>query len=117
MSVKKTLYYCNECLKSLSTKWHLKRHLETHEIQVRRHSCTQCSKQFSSKENVKRHFESVHTGVRPRHTCTECSKSFQWKCNLTEHVKSDHRGVAYSCTECSRQGRNSFRPTASDFCW
>lgn len=48
-----------------------------------------CTKFLSSKYNLKRHIESCHFGVRP-YECSVCFKKFSSKQNKREHMRLHH---------------------------
>lgn len=48
-----------------------------------------CGKILSSKYNLKRHIESCHNGIRP-YECSICYKRFSSKQNKREHVRLEH---------------------------
>jgi hypothetical protein len=48
-----------------------------------------CTKLLSSKYNLKRHIESCHFGVRP-YECSVCFKKFSSKQNKREHMRLHH---------------------------
>lgn len=50
---------------------------------------TGCGKILSSKYNLKRHIESCHYGYRP-YECPVCFKRFSSKQNKREHVRLEH---------------------------
>lgn len=48
-----------------------------------------CGKTLSSKYNLKRHIESCHLGIRP-YECLVCFKRFSSKQNKREHMRFEH---------------------------
>lgn len=48
-----------------------------------------CNKILSSKYNLKRHIESCHNGIRP-YECSICYKRFSSKQNKREHMRLEH---------------------------
>ena len=48
-----------------------------------------CEKFLSSKYNLRRHIESCHNGIRP-YQCAICFKKFSSKQNKREHIKLEH---------------------------
>ena len=48
-----------------------------------------CYKLFTSKYNLKRHVESCHNGIR-KYECGVCFKRFSSKHNKGEHIKLEH---------------------------
>ena len=65
-----------------------------------------CGKILSSKYNLKRHIESCHNGVRP-YACSICYKKFSSKQNKREHVRLEHSYSLSSTALSSRLSVNS----------
>ncbi|KAG7173223.1 tramtrack-like 2, partial [Homarus americanus] len=87
---------CPFCLKLLTTRSNLQRHIATHH-QRQSFTCGTCGKTFTRKDRLTEH-EKLHTGEAP-YTCEECGKSFSRRDNLNVHRRT-HTGEYYSC--CSR---------------
>ena len=49
----------------------------------------ECGKSLSSKYNLRRHIESCHQGYRP-YECHVCYKRFSSKQNKSEHIRLEH---------------------------
>ncbi|CAG9324672.1 unnamed protein product [Blepharisma stoltei] len=64
-------------------------HTSHHLIQGLRCDYSGCGKILSSKYNLKRHIESCHYGYRP-YECPVCFKRFSSKQNKREHVRLEH---------------------------
>ena len=58
-------------------------------VQEMKCSVTGCNKILSSKYNLKRHIESCHNGIRP-YECAICYKRFSSKQNKREHMRLEH---------------------------
>jgi uncharacterized Zn-finger protein len=82
-----TLYCCMQpgCVKAYSTKFNLKRHIETYHQKKKRHQCTICNNWFASKQNLIEHVF-THTGDKP-FICSICKKAFRQNSQLTLHKR------------------------------
>ena len=65
-----------------------------------------CGKMLSSKYNLKRHIESCHNGIRP-YECGVCYKRFSSKQNKREHVRLEHSYSMISVPLPQQETRNS----------
>ena len=81
------LYCCMYpgCLGEYSTKFNLKRHVESFHMNVKKYQCSFCSSGFSSKQSVKEHLR-IHSGVMP-YKCTACDKMFRQASQLSLHKR------------------------------
>lgn len=84
------LYCCmiNDCTKSYTTKFNLKRHVEITHLKQKKHKCDYCEKFFVSQQNLKEHIF-IHTGAKP-YQCTICSEYFRQISQLSLH-KRNHK--------------------------
>ena len=82
-----TLYCCMipGCDKAYSTKFNLKRHVETIHLRKKRHQCTICYRWFASKQNLSEH-TNLHTGAKP-FSCSICGKLFRQVSQLSLHKR------------------------------
>jgi hypothetical protein len=58
-------YICSyeSCDKVFSTKYNLKRHIDTFHLHIRRFTCSECFKDFASKQNLQEH-DFIHKNFR-----------------------------------------------------
>ncbi|OMJ81856.1 hypothetical protein SteCoe_17622 [Stentor coeruleus] len=89
MSTRKLPLKCNftNCDKEYSTKYNLKRHLETVHSNLKRFRCRLCGKNLSSKQNLNEHIF-THSNEKP-FGCSEpgCSQNFRQRSQLSNHRK------------------------------
>ncbi len=71
------------CEKAYSTRYNLKRHVETIHQKMKKHQCSECMRWFASKQNLVEHIY-THTGDRP-FECTICGKAFRQASLLSLH--------------------------------
>jgi len=71
------IWTCLECGKTAGTKFHLKRHAETH-LEGFSHTCPSCYKSFGTRPALKQHFDSHHKEDKPTkagYPCDLCDKT------------------------------------------
>ena len=87
LSAQINLYCCMypECLGEYSTKFNLKRHVESSHMNLKKYQCDVCSSSFSSKQSIKEHLR-IHSGVMP-YKCTACDKMFRQASQLSLHKR------------------------------
>jgi uncharacterized Zn-finger protein len=83
-----TMYCCmySACGKGYSTKFNLKRHIETSHLKIKKYRCHDCDKQFASKQNLNEHMH-IHSGAKP-FFCKICSKTFRQASQLSLHKRT-----------------------------
>lgn len=81
------LYCCMypDCTSEYSTKFNLKRHVESVHMHLKKYQCNLCSSNFSSKQSLKEHLR-IHSGFMP-FKCTACDKSFRQASQLSLHKR------------------------------
>ncbi|CAG9315305.1 unnamed protein product [Blepharisma stoltei] len=81
------LYGCMEncCEKLFTTKFNLRRHIETAHKKTTEFTCLTCMKTFASKQNLCEH-EYLHTGDKP-FKCNDCHKLFRQLSQLSLHKR------------------------------
>lgn len=82
-----TMYCCmySACGKGYSTKFNLKRHIETSHLKIKKYRCQECDKLFASKQNLNEHLH-IHSGAKP-FFCKVCSKTFRQASQLSLHKR------------------------------
>lgn len=82
------MYCCMHavCGKCYSTKFNLKRHIETIHLRIKKYQCKDCKKLFSSKQNLTEHMY-THSGARP-FSCKICKKIFRQASQLSLHKRA-----------------------------
>lgn len=85
---KVSLYCCmmNDCTKTYSTKFNLKRHVEITHLKQKKHKCEHCDRFFVSQQNLKEH-TFTHTGARP-YQCIVCGEFFRQISQLSLHRRN-----------------------------
>ena len=81
------LFCCmyTDCDSEYSTKFNLKRHVESVHMHVKRYQCVVCSLMFASKQSLKEHLH-IHTGAMP-FKCDSCDKNFRQASQLSLHKR------------------------------
>ena len=77
-------YYCKPCRRGFSGRTHFERHVRSHK--GLKYQCDQCDKTFVDKGKLKHHM-SVHTGEY-KFTCNKCNKCFNARFRYLQHVNS-----------------------------
>lgn len=90
-------YECEECGKSFSTAFKLKRHSYIHSGQ-QKFKCDKCDKKFLRAYNLKKHMRS-HAGVKA-FQCSVCDGKFTTKYSLTVHQRIHSGERPYQCDQC-----------------
>ncbi|XP_045621509.1 zinc finger and BTB domain-containing protein 24 [Procambarus clarkii] len=90
---------CPFCLKLLTTRSNLQRHIATHH-QRQSFTCGTCGKTFTRKDRLTEH-EKLHTGEAP-YTCDECGKNFSRRDNLNVHRRTHTGERPFSCEVCGK---------------
>ena len=73
------------CDSEYSTKFNLKRHVESVHLHVKKYVCSICKLSFCSKQSLKEHLR-IHSGIQP-FKCTACEKSFRQASQLSLHKR------------------------------
>lgn len=81
----RTLFCCMipGCDKAYSTRFNLKRHVESIHQKKKKHQCSECMRWFASKQNLVEHIY-THTGDRP-FECIVCGQAFRQASQLSLH--------------------------------
>jgi uncharacterized Zn-finger protein len=93
---------CDQCGTVLSTKPHLKRHIQAVHSDERRFICSfdNCGQSFTQSGNLNRHIKSFHDGVC--YPCRVCHKSFTSRSSLKTHISSVHDKARHQCDQCEK---------------
>ncbi|OMJ84637.1 hypothetical protein SteCoe_14232 [Stentor coeruleus] len=85
---KVSLFCCmmNNCNKTYSTKFNLKRHVEICHLKQKKHKCDYCNKYFVSQQNLREHVF-IHTGAKP-YECSYCGEHFRQISQLSLHKRN-----------------------------
>lgn len=101
--LEQNLYLCyyTQCSRVCSSKYNLRRHVNSTHLQIRSFKCERCDKRFTSKQILKEHFY-IHTDEKP-FTCVEddCNKSFRQASQLNVHRKKVHMMTSFSTVKRS----------------
>ena len=81
------LYCCmySDCGSEYSTKFNLKRHVESVHMHLKKFQCSRCQSLFSSKQSLKEHLH-IHSGAMP-FKCSICEKNFRQASQLSLHKR------------------------------
>lgn len=92
----------NDCNKTYSTKFNLKRHVEITHQKQKKYKCDLCQKSFVSQQNLKEHIF-THTGAKP-YKCPYCDEFFRQISQLSLH-RRDHemKGICLSIESMDSQ--------------
>ena len=87
-------YVCKICSKSYKRSDHLKRHMITHEPEPNYYECEFCLKRFSLNYHLTSHLQNVHGQKKIKvYKCPDCGLYFQKKSKLFLHQKDFHNLV------------------------
>lgn len=86
-TVHMNLYCCMYagCPSEYSTKFNLKRHVESVHMHVKKYRCNICEVLFASKQSLQEHIH-IHTGQMP-FKCATCDKFFRQASQLSLHKR------------------------------
>jgi len=86
------LYCCMhaDCDSEYSTKFNLKKHVESVHMKVKKFKCPSCCVYFSSKQSLQEH-TNIHTGAMP-FKCILCEKYFRQASQLSLHKRVHIKG-------------------------
>nr|XP_039250300.1 uncharacterized protein LOC120327993 [Styela clava] len=100
-----SVFKCELCKRSYSTRHELQRHKRTHSGE-KPYACNFCSKTFPTSTNARRH-ERTHTGDKP-HVCKVCNKGFIQRTDMVKHLRSVHKmKVTKTKAERGSNGKSS----------
>ena len=87
-------WVCKKCGKKDKSKFHLRRHAETH-VEGFKHPCTFCEKEFSQRALVKAHVLRNHSEERPPKpfTCDICNMPSTSTLAVKVHKQRKHLGI------------------------
>ena len=102
--MKDKAYVCtvNQCTKCFSSRFNLKRHIDSIHLGCNRFICEVCGKTLTSKQNYIQHMY-IHTGDKPL-ICPEpgCGQHFRQGSLLSMHKKI-HKGLPILRVACDLQ--------------
>ncbi|CDK13488.1 C2H2-type domain-containing protein [Caenorhabditis elegans] len=89
---------CPQCLKVLTRKNDLDRHMRIH-AGARDFKCPTCSMSFRVKSTLTTHMQ-THSDAPPQYQCTVCDKSFYEKKTLVVHMRIHTGEMPFKCRFC-----------------
>ena len=92
-------FSCSVCEKRFTQEGHMKRHMETHKVEIRNKTgclkksktCSICLKTFPTPSKLERHVL-VHLGIKP-FACNLCDRRFTQEIHLKTHMKISHKYI------------------------
>ncbi|XP_055532316.1 zinc finger protein ZFP2-like isoform X1 [Wyeomyia smithii] len=99
---KKRLNKCPTCDKIFSGRYHLERHMITHNVTYseRPHKCNVCEKRFNLKRTLQIH-QRTHSGEKP-YNCDICGRTFRTTSVLVKHRRTHTGERPYVCDVCEK---------------
>jgi uncharacterized Zn-finger protein len=98
------LYSCTICEQKLTTKSHLRRHIQSVHEGKKPFKCQACQNTFTSSQSLNGHISSNHEGIKRKtklYPCTICGKNLTSKSHLKEHVAAVHEEKRpFKCEFC-----------------
>ena len=87
-------WICQKCGKKDKSKFHLRRHVETH-VEGFKHPCNFCEREFTQRALVKAHVLRNHSEERPQkpYTCNICSMPSTSMSAVKIHKQRKHLGI------------------------
>ena len=105
----RTLFSCNICDNTLSSKESLEIHKLIH-AELNRFLCKEkdCSKMFANNKSLKKHLKEAHNiektnDNRMFHMCPECGKQCSTKAGLQDHMLCHSNEKKFVCIECGKK--------------
>ena len=85
----------SNCHRKYSSKYNLRRHIESNHSKAKRFRCRNCGKYLSSKQNLQEHMY-THSRSKP-YVCPEpnCKKSFRQSSQLSNHKNLHKELIAF----------------------
>lgn len=94
---------CDICNTTLSSPYHLRRHINTVHLKTNVVTCALCNQEYSSNESLENHIKVVHNKEQES-PCKLCNLVFTTKGNLKAHVDSFHeKKNEVKCDECDKK--------------
>lgn len=111
------MYCCmySECGSEYTTKFNLKRHVESVHMRLKKFKCPTCGGLYSSRQSLKEH-NYIHTGSVP-FACLTCMKTFRQASQLSLH-KRMHNVYGIKDNYVKNNGRredHEFNPIKIDY--
>ena len=94
-------FSCNICGTSLSSNWHLQRHIKNCHEGKRPFICSTCKETFRFENALIKHYATIHGGKMP-FRCNICDKTFDKKAQLQYHSSLSH---THQCVDCEKNFR------------
>ena len=91
-------FACDDCDKTFSTGFSLRRHRRSVHLKEKPFQCTTCGLTFSLKPSLTRHVNDVHLGKRA-FLCKDCGATFSRAGALSRHIKRLHAVEAPTSTK------------------
>ncbi|KAA8497818.1 PR domain zinc finger protein 16 [Porphyridium purpureum] len=106
---------CLMCDKNFTSRFNLKRHMQSVHSEARPFGCNQCDLAFKVRDHLQQHIRVSH-GASRRHEfkCDRCdgTVTFLTRSNLLRHIRETHEKIMpHRCAECGKEFRSKFSLT------
>lgn len=94
------LFKCDICGKSISSKYHLAIHKQTHANKKYACNLANCGREFSDPSALRRHHRNVHGEVK--HVCIKCNANFGDRSSWKRHMNDHTPAILFTCSLCKK---------------
>lgn len=80
---------CNHCEKSFKSEPHMRRHMQTVHLKIKKNKCNFCDERFNEFNQKLMHIKNVHS-LNMNLKCSSCDKSFPTTRSRSDHIRNFH---------------------------